>query len=75
MTASVNTIIVLVNFDPEPSCPWRLQRWRSLEISDKSPYRAALAKEGKGDSENIDFREFQALFRARVSTAGREKML
>ena len=29
--------------------------------------RAALPKKGKGDSENIDFREFPALFRARAS--------
>ena len=28
--------------------------------------RAALAKKGKGDAENIDFREFQNLFRERV---------
>jgi hypothetical protein len=58
--------LVLINFDPAQAKLSRLQRWRSLEISDKIPYRAALAKEGKGDSENIDFREFQALFRARA---------
>ena len=28
--------------------------------------RAMLAKKGKGDAENIDFREFQTLFRDRV---------
>ena len=28
--------------------------------------RAMLAKKGKGDAENIDFREFQNLFRERV---------
>ena len=39
-------------------------------ISKSESVRAALAKKGKGDSENIDFREFQALFRARASTRG-----
>ena len=40
------------------------------EISKSEPVRAALAKEGKGHSENIDLREFPALFRARASRAG-----
>ena len=30
--------------------------------------RAMLAKKGKGDAENIDFREFQTLFRERVES-------
>ena len=36
-----------------------------------SPYERRPRREGKGDSENIDFREFPALFRARASRGRR----
>ena len=44
---------------------------RRLQISKSESVRAALAKKGKGDSENIVFREFPALFRARASRGRR----
>ena len=47
--------------------------WGGSRSASQSPYERRSRKKGKGDSENIDFREFPALFRGARVEGGQAK--